>query len=647
MDLPGTADTNRARAGIADAYLEKCDFIWVAAPIERAVNDRAARDLMGNAFRMQLYLDDGYDDRSISFIATMTDRIQCTEVIRTLRLEGHPVWKELTQKTNQCKRQIEALKLERKKALAIRDTGYNAGVSNMPSRKRGSDVLANELVVSKKARGIIGAVKQGSSQPFPTQPDDPLMQQAEQTLLRVGSRLREQEEYLAILSQQRRAFCSRRRSEYACKAIKQDFRSGMEYFEAAAAEAANPDSYNPQAPHKDYAAIDLPVFPCSAIDYMQIKGQIVLDGETACFIDPDSTGIPAIQEWCHHVAHLRLEKISRGLLEKLKTLATEISSYAEGIKLDDVVKADCEAMREQWQTRPVQRDGQGIASRLKKALQTVAQITREQLQEQLLASLEERCHMAAIKAAESAAKVCDEFAENMAWQTYRATLRRHGTWRRDLNVELTMPFMYRIATFWTSTFKDGISMSFKDSAAHIIQTVLGEVKMSASLLLKERALAQADHSWTAANAFLDDTMDIVQDAIHNEQRAASRCLAPYIALLLDDGYEDAMKETGPGSVARQKRIFHDHVMSIKDTAFDDGARVLLERLGKLTETVEKTLRGSLYTLSEKMEVMMGVLWESPDSDDPLELKACIHVLATMEEIQAQINMWQLAAPSLN
>lgn len=56
VDLPGVADANAARNNIAKDYMKKCNCVWILAPITRAVDDKTARDLMGDAFKMQLMM---------------------------------------------------------------------------------------------------------------------------------------------------------------------------------------------------------------------------------------------------------------------------------------------------------------------------------------------------------------------------------------------------------------------------------------------------------------------------------------------------------------------------------------------------------------------------------------------------------------
>ena len=43
VDLPGVQDANTARNSIAKGYMERCNCIWIAAPITRAIDDKVAK----------------------------------------------------------------------------------------------------------------------------------------------------------------------------------------------------------------------------------------------------------------------------------------------------------------------------------------------------------------------------------------------------------------------------------------------------------------------------------------------------------------------------------------------------------------------------------------------------------------------------
>ena len=84
MDLPGVQDANEARNRIAKDYLQNCDAVWIVADIVRAVDNRTAKDLLGDAFRRQLFLDGQY--ANLTFVCTKADIINSDEFVRSLKL---------------------------------------------------------------------------------------------------------------------------------------------------------------------------------------------------------------------------------------------------------------------------------------------------------------------------------------------------------------------------------------------------------------------------------------------------------------------------------------------------------------------------------------------------------------------------------
>lgn len=60
VDLPGVHDSNAARAAVAEGYMKQCTGLWIVAPINRAVDDKAAKSLLGESFKRQLKMDGGF-----------------------------------------------------------------------------------------------------------------------------------------------------------------------------------------------------------------------------------------------------------------------------------------------------------------------------------------------------------------------------------------------------------------------------------------------------------------------------------------------------------------------------------------------------------------------------------------------------------
>jgi hypothetical protein len=163
----------------------------------------------------------------------------------------------------------------------------------------------------------------------------------------------------------------------------------------------------------------------------------------------------------------------------------------------------------------------------------------------------------------------DNFAARMHWSTYRASetdilvdeygyspsetaLRRHGSWREDLNVELINPFTRNIALSWSQVFEKDLLASFESGAMAAIKKLLKDVEMSAPFGLQDRSRSQGEVCLDGANLTMRLMMDVVSEALNTQQKEISRCLAPHVQNELVPGYGAAMEEHGRGSVARQK-----------------------------------------------------------------------------------------------
>ncbi|KAM5535621.1 hypothetical protein V8D89_010712 [Ganoderma adspersum] len=229
----------------------------------------------------------------------------------------------------------------------------------------------------------------------------------------------------------------------------------------------------------------------------------------------------------------------------------------------------------------------------------------------------------------------------MHWQTYRATLRRHGSWRANLNVELSNPFTRQIASSWSKIFEADLFASFEKASTDVIQKLLVDVETSAAAGLKDRAKGQGELCMEEARIALGKTLQVVSDTMTTEQKEVSRCLAPHICDQLIDGYDRAMEERGRGSVARQKAVFHDFIGKSKDYIFMDAADVIMTRLSKAAEAVGAALNDALKELAKKIEVSIAVLWEGV-RDDPAQVRARAEVVEIVCEILQQVEFWKNA-----
>lgn len=113
VDLPGVHDAYQARAAVAEGYMKQCTGLWIVAPINRAVDDKAAKSLLGQSFKRQLKMDGGFN--SVTFICSKTDDISLEEAQDSLGLDGEmgPEWAEMEQlvkKQKSMKKRLEEMK---------------------------------------------------------------------------------------------------------------------------------------------------------------------------------------------------------------------------------------------------------------------------------------------------------------------------------------------------------------------------------------------------------------------------------------------------------------------------------------------------------------------------------------------------------
>lgn len=66
--------------------MKVCTGIWITAAIQRAVDDKTAKNLLGESFKSQLKYDGSYS--AVTFICTKTDDILESEVSNSLDIEG-------------------------------------------------------------------------------------------------------------------------------------------------------------------------------------------------------------------------------------------------------------------------------------------------------------------------------------------------------------------------------------------------------------------------------------------------------------------------------------------------------------------------------------------------------------------------------
>ncbi|KAL5632722.1 hypothetical protein ACGC1H_005617 [Rhizoctonia solani] len=535
------------------------------------------------------------------------------------------------------------------------------------------------------------------------------MKELEDTQKEAESNVNSHKKAASKYQKEKNAFCAKKRNEYSKDILKEDFRQGLKQLDQADEEAKNPETFDPSIEMRDYNAINLPVFTCSSRDYIRIKQQVKGDGEPNCFMNPEDTEVPALQEWCHQLTLSSRERSARNLLHNLTTFLRSIKSYVD--KMEGVNVADRQVLAKLWEStvHMVQVDdslgltqaqpnpppatpatpvsaymrrgykrntsfqpppdtslngtaerakqilaqaryalppnGKGIAFRLRQNMKKVVANCVELLKKAFREGIEERCLSGAMKARQLAVEISDNFASSMHWQSYRAALRRNGEWKGDLNADLVGPMTREIAASWARVFDSDLFAPTVRAEREEITNLLKEVQVSAPPDLSARCEAQSQLALKEAEVLTTNLLQNLKTLMTNEQKDISRCLTPHVQRELSTAYQSAAAEHGAGSVTRQKQLFHDYVEASRETIFSKGTENLFKKLDQAAELTGVLLELGLSELAEKIEVNMSVLWDIPRASNA-EARKRRNLIQHINNMLHQLGLW-LAASKTN
>ncbi|KAG9521663.1 hypothetical protein KCV07_g3510, partial [Aureobasidium melanogenum] len=286
VDLPGVADSNAARAAVAEGYMKQCTGLWIVSPINRAVDDKAAKNLLGSAFRRQLKFDGTYS--AITFICSKTDEREDEDKSSDnsdnesqASDRGSPLTAE------DIETKIQELKTQKKEA-----------------RRRRSEIEAEVTDLNNKIKE-----------------------------LKVEAR---------NIEDNRSRICIDARNQYSKSAIQVDFAAGIK--EASCLETAadeDLDTFNPKEDLRDYEKVakDLPVYCVSSRAYQKLSGRLVKDNAVRGFTDVEQTEIPALKLHCKRLTEKVRSIKSRRFLTLLSQLCTSLALWSSndgsGVKKTD------------------------------------------------------------------------------------------------------------------------------------------------------------------------------------------------------------------------------------------------------------------------------------------------------------------------
>ncbi|KAI6827790.1 hypothetical protein KC340_g9470 [Hortaea werneckii] len=631
VDLPGVHDSNAARAAVAENYMKQCTGLWILAPINRAVDDKAAKTLLGDTFKRQLKYDGTYN--AVTFICSKTDDISRTEATDSLGIGKE--MEELDEKLEQVSRQkrtlhkrLQEFETQKKDHADVSDRvdeqleafrdllerakeGETVYPPKQEAKKRKRDGKRSSTSRKKRRSHSISSDSDANDQSSDPDFDDdsaadsndeaddadktdcePLTvyqieakldemrklkkecrqnrQQIEQKVRDIRKQMAPLKAEEAAIDAKQSALCIAGRNAYSRDAIRYDFAAGIRELDQENAEEEDPEHFNPEEDLRDYdeVARNLPVFCVSSRAYQKLSGRLKKDKD-----------VPG--EWTSSQLSPLLEQ-SHAALDVYGLVGTKMTGQQRDIERSYLSR----------ELRKLEKD-------LEKAVDNTIEDAEATLREQVF----DKFAPAVDSAEANALGIADGWGAHrndggLHFMTYRATVRRSGVYQgaaglRDFNQELIQPVYKQLASAWEKAFQRRLP--------HILQSFT----KAGSAMLKKFHTAVADRcrqqgqsiarigmlktQLGAYDAIIKDMANNMIRQINDGQRDINREFTPVISKAMSPAYDVTSAESGPGCYMRMKNAMHHHV--------DNNRRVMFNNA---TKQVQKSIMGLCEKVREQM-----------------------------------------------
>lgn len=522
VDLPGVQDANAARAQVAQTYLQKCDQIWIVAPIKRAVDDGTAKELLGAQFKRQMLMDGQYGN--ICFICTSTDDCQASEII----MDHEDVAKSVEGRWEQLE-QLEQLDKEEE---SLKEKVCEAGeiLEDAKGQVEGDDDRADDE----------------SDDSLDTQArDTTFIKDLEDDCEDKKRKLRDWQERSAPFRQQLRALASKVRNEYSTRRLQEDFMSGLKELTSTSDDGEEDDPTFGDS-NQDFGPLPvefkLEVHCVSSNDYLKIrKIKSGSDGDPLIFANAEDTQIPSLQVAVHKTT-------ARFQFSYANTFVNTTSNILDRIKL-----CATEKKKESVLGPGLRRVFTDTVEGLEKKLEPIASAFAQEVGELIDNRLQQALKVGSFRSKKVAMRTVHSWgAKNrrpkkgrlpnetgLHFSTYECTLKRRGVYSSatsgaiNFSQELCEPMERKISSEWQRTMDSAMRRlllkserkiyQVQTSIAQAITTALLNAGMDAMRLKTMDHTANQNCSAAIRNAFI---------AIHgvstDSQRVLNRSLLPKV-----------------------------------------------------------------------------------------------------------------------
>ena len=184
------------------------------------------------------------------------------------------------------------------------------------------------------------------------------------------------------------------------------------------------------------------------------------------------------------------------------------------------------------------------------------------------------------------------------WATYKATTRRSGVFRVNMNEELVAPILRSVSTQWERSFISGLSATLDTLQREVGSRLTAfDADLAAALAAEEVPASASDGlrgvSGDGLLGTIRASVGTIREAAQKQQRDLSRALEPSIKEKMEPGYTTAFAEAGTGSHRRRVSLLEGHVRSAAPEMFDAAAGGIVSKLGELRASIASQLESDV------------------------------------------------------
>ncbi|KAJ1715580.1 hypothetical protein NYO67_2252 [Aspergillus flavus] len=641
VDLPGLHDTNAARVEVAKEYSKRCSAHWIITPINRAVDDKVARDLLGQSFKMQMQMDCSFNN--ITFVCTKTDHITVSEVQDSLKLRL-PSMQEREQRDRKRAQLGAELKLlqegkgrvmeelsllddeieELESCLFNEESSLNLSQLNPIKRKRHSDL---EMDVTANPNAEVPSTPILHVSATDTQPS------ADSEIDELLRKFRSLKSERKILDTQRREIyqqiqinkaalkrvqaesdnmradtlreCIEARNEYSKHEIKRDYANGIRDLDEEDQDTLAPSDRSKLARNYKKIEDELPVFTASARAYQKLRGRLRKESAVAGFTQLEQTEIPQLQRHCISLTERAREASAMRFLTQLKQLFQSISLWSLETGQAHIMSAE--------EIQELEAEFNSTMVELKETM--VAEVEKH------IDSLRHEFEKTIIRRFDPAVKHASEKIPGIisGWnaprsegelhiQTYRATCRRRGMFRElDWNQQLVNPLLKRVIQGWTTMFNEKVPGHFFQLKGDLAE-ILEQYHRRAIALVERRSVTKEskdmlDKALSICCKSMGEQLGSLEQSMISKQKEINRMFAETIRTKLMPTYEECAEQKGPGTLARMRNLMTQ-----------EGARNSVNMLQTSARRVTKGLTSLLESTGADIEALIDTTVDQVSRD---------------------------------